>query len=106
MGLLLQKLSGRGTVLIKIDGNALDYELAAGQSMIINPGYLAAMSAACGIEMQTVKGLRNVMFGDSRIFNTVVTGPGHIVLQSRSFVKLAEAVGSYLAAQSSNNDNA
>ena len=81
-GFIMQKLSGRGAAFLEIDGSAVEYELQAGQRMVIDTGYLAMMDATCSIDVQTVKGVKNVVFGGESLFNTIVTGPGRIVLQS------------------------
>jgi uncharacterized protein (TIGR00266 family) len=81
-GFIMQKLSGTGTAFIEIDGYAMEYDLQPGQSMIIDTGYLAAMTETCSIEVQTVPGVKNMLFGGEGIFNTVVTGPGKIILQT------------------------
>lgn len=81
-GFIMQKLSGNGTTFIEIDGFAVDYDLKTGESMIIDTGYLAAMSESCTLEIQTVPGVKNMLFGGEGVFNTVVTGPGKIVLQT------------------------
>lgn len=57
-GFIMQKLSGNGVAFIEIDGHAVEYELAAGQSMIVDTGYLAAMSATCTMNIQSVPGDR------------------------------------------------
>ena len=81
-GFIMQKLSGSGTAFLEIDGSAVTYDLAAGQSMVVDTGYLAMMDATCSLDVQAVKGVRNVLFGGEGLFNTVVTGPGRIVLQT------------------------
>ncbi|MGN1419452.1 MAG: TIGR00266 family protein [Acutalibacteraceae bacterium] len=81
-GFIMQKLSGNGIAFIEIDGTAVDYKLEAGQSMIIDTGYLAAMSATCRMEIVSVPGLKNKFFGGEGLFNTVVHGPGQVILQS------------------------
>ena len=78
----MQKLSGRGTAFVEIDGHAVEYDLAAGQSMIVDTGYLAAMEDTCTMEIKTVPGVKNMLFGGEGIFNTIVTGPGKIILQT------------------------
>ncbi len=95
-GFIMQKLSGNGTALVEIDGFAVEYELQAGQSMIIDTGYLACMSASCTMDVQTNKGLKNMLFGGEGLFNTVVTGPGIIVLQTMPAAGLATALIPYL----------
>ena len=81
-GFIMQKLSGSGIAFLEIDGSAIEYELGAGQQMIIDTGYLAMMDSTCTIDVVTVKGVKNVLVGGEGLFNTVVTGPGRIVLQS------------------------
>ena len=95
-GFIMQKLSGQGTAFIEIDGYAVEYELAAGQQMIVDTGNLAMCDATCSIDIQTVKGVKNVLFGGEGLFNTVVTGPGRIVLQTMPINNFAAAVASVL----------
>ncbi len=78
----MQKLSGNGMVFVEIDGSAVEYELAAGQQMIVDTGYLAMMDATCSMDVAAIKGAKNMIFGGEGIFNTVITGPGKIVLQT------------------------
>lgn len=81
-GFIMQKLSGRGTAFVEIDGSAVEYDLEPGQRLIVDTGYVAMMDATCQMDVQTVKGVKNVLFGGEGLFNTIVTGPGHVVLQT------------------------
>ena len=81
-GFIMQKLSGHGTAFIEIDGSAVEYDLAAGQQIVVDTGYVAMMDATCKMEVQSVKGVKNVLFGGEGLFNTVITGPGHVILQT------------------------
>ena len=94
-GFIMQKLSGKGTAFIEIDGYVVEYELAAGQSIVIDSGYLAAMSESCKMEIQTVAGLKNKVFGGEGFFNTVVTGPGKIMLQTMPISAVAGTLRPY-----------
>ena len=78
-GFIMQKLSGSGTVFVEIDGSSVEYQLAAGQQMVIDTGYLAMMDATCSMDVVANKGMKNMIFGGEGFFNTVVTGPGKIV---------------------------
>lgn len=91
-GFIMQKLSGSGTAFIEIDGYAVDYELDAGQSMIVDTGYLVSMSSTCSMEIQSVPGIKNMLFGGEGIFNTVVKGPGKITLQTLPISTVAGAL--------------
>lgn len=95
-GFVMQKLSGSGVAFLEIDGSAESYDLAAGQSMIVDTGYLAMMDATCSLDVQAVKGVKNVLFGGEGLFNTVVTGPGRIVLQTMPMSHFAGAISALL----------
>jgi uncharacterized protein (TIGR00266 family) len=95
-GFIMQKLSGRGIAFIEIDGYAVEYVLQPGQSMIIDTGYLAAMTEGCSMEIQTVPGVKNMLFGGEGIFNTVVTGPGKIILQTMPVSNVAATIRPFI----------
>lgn len=94
-GFIMQKLSGRGTAFLEVDGYAVEYELQAGQSMVVDSGNLAMMDATCTIDIQMVKGVKNVLFGGEGLFNTVVTGPGKILLQTMPVSGVAAALAPF-----------
>ena len=95
-GFIMQKLSGSGTAFLEIDGSAVEYELAAGQQIIVDTGNLAMCDATCSIDIQTVKGVKNVLFGGEGLFNTVVTGPGKVILQTMPLSGVAAALAPFL----------
>lgn len=95
-GFLMRKFTGSGLVFLEIDGSAHDYQLAPGQNKIIDTGYLAAMSETCAMDVRTISGVKNVLFGGEGLFNTVVTGPGTIVIQSMPITSTAAKLYSYM----------
>ena len=95
-GFIMQKVSGQGIVFAEFDGHVVCYDLRPGEQMIIDTGYLAAMSATCQIDVQTVPGVKNALFGGEGLFNTVVTGPGRIWLQTMPISNVAGAIMPYL----------
>ena len=95
-GFIMQKLSGHGTAFIEIDGYAVEYNLQPGQQMIIDTGYLAAMTESCSIEIQAVPGVKNMLFGGEGIFNTIITGPGRIILQSMPVSNVAATIRPFI----------
>ncbi len=99
-GFIMQKLSGHGTVFLEIDGSAVEYDLAPGQQMIVDTGNLAMMDATCTVDIQNVKGVKNALFGGEGLFNTVVTGPGRIVLQTMPLSAFAGSIASVLPSKS------
>jgi uncharacterized protein (TIGR00266 family) len=99
-GFIMQHLTGNGMAFVEIDGHAVEYDLEAGQSMVIDTGYLAAMSESCKMEVQTVPGLKNMVFGGEGVFNTVVTGPGKIILQTLPISAVATSLKPFFPASS------
>lgn len=95
-GFLLQRVSGNGTVFAEFDGHVVEYELQPGQQIVIDTGYLAACSATCDISIQTVPGVKNILFGGEGLFNTVVTGPGHVWLQTMPIIQVASQLIPYM----------
>jgi uncharacterized protein (TIGR00266 family) len=95
-GFIMQKLSGHGIAFIEIDGYAVEYVLQPGQQMVIDTGYLAAMTESCRMDIQTVPGVKNMIFGGEGIFNTVITGPGKIILQTMPVNNVAATLRPFL----------
>jgi uncharacterized protein (TIGR00266 family) len=94
-GFIMQKLSGRGIAFIEIDGHAIDYELAPGQQIVVDTGYLAKMDSTCQMDITSVKGLKNKIFGGEGFFNTVITGPGRVTLQSMPIHSVAASLAPF-----------
>lgn len=94
-GFILQRVSGNGIVFAECDGSVVEYELKPGQQIVVDTGNLAAMSASCQIDIQTVPGLKNMMFGGEGLFNTIITGPGHVWLQTMPISSVANALRPY-----------
>ena len=99
-GFIMQKLSGNGMAFVEIDGSAVRYNLQAGQQLIVDTGHVVLMDATCKMDVQTIKGAKNIFFGGEGLFNTVVTGPGEVVLQTMPTMKLAQAIQPYIVTSS------
>ena len=95
-GFIMQKLSGNGMAFIEIDGHGEEYSLAPGQQLVVDTGNLAMMDATCSLDIRTVKGVKNMFFGGEGVFNTVVTGPGNVILQTMPINALAAAIAAVL----------
>ncbi|MDR0380496.1 MAG: TIGR00266 family protein [Oscillospiraceae bacterium] len=99
-GFIMQRLSGHGLAFLEIDGFAVEYTLQPGQSLIVDTGNLAMVDATCSIDIQQVPGLKNKLLGGEGFFNTRVTGPGHVVLQTMPLSGFASALSPFLASKS------
>ena len=95
-GFIMQRISGNGMVFLEIDGHCKMYELRAGQSIIVDTGYLAAMSESCTMDIETVKGAKNIFLGGEGLFHTRITGPGRVYLQSMPVIHTAQALAPYI----------
>lgn len=95
-GFIMQKISGRGLAFLEFDGSTVEYDLAPGQKLIVDTGNLAMMDVTCSIEIESVKGLKNKLLGGEGLFNTVVTGPGRVVLQTMPLSTFAGSIAAVL----------
>ena len=102
-GFILQHITGDGLVFLEIDGHCKEYELQSGQSIIVDTGYLAAMSETCTMEVQAIKGAKNIFLGGEGLFHTVVRGPGKVWLQSMPLYATAQALIPYLPTNTSSD---
>jgi len=95
-GFIMQRVTGTGLLFVEVDGYCKEYNLGPGQSIVVDTGYLAAMSESCTMDIQAVRGAKNVLFGGEGLFHTVITGPGKVYLQSMPIYKTAQAIGACL----------
>ena len=72
-GFIMQRLSGNGMAFVEIDGYVVEYDLQPGQQLIVDTGYLAAMSATCTMDIQTVKG-RKMLSYQNKVYILILTG--------------------------------
>ena len=104
-GFIMQKITGNGIVFLEIDGYCKEYELRSGESIILDTGYLAAMSESCTMDIQSVKGFKNVLFGGEGLFHTRVTGPGKVYIQTMPIANTASALSQFLGGDSSSKES-
>ncbi len=95
-GFILQKVTGNGLAFAEFDGHVVEYELEEGQQIVVDSGYLAAMSTTCSMDVKTISGAKNILFGGEGLFNTVITGPGHVWLQTMPAISVARSLQPYL----------
>lgn len=95
-GFILQRVSGHGIAFAEFDGHVVEYELAPGQQIVIDSGHLAAMTPSCTMEIKTIPGVKNALFGGEGLFNTVVSGPGRVWVQTMPISRVAGALRPYI----------
>ena len=105
-GFLLQRLSGQGLAFVEMTGDVVEMELAAGDELRVHPGHLALFDASINVELTTVPGIKNKVFGGDGLFLARLTGQGKVWLQSISMAALAAAIQPYLETDNDSGDAA
>ena len=104
-GFIMQKVTGNGMLFMEVDGYCKEYELKAGESIILDTGYLAAMTESCTMDISSVKGAKNIFLGGEGLFHTRVTGPGKVWVQSMPIYNTAQRLIPYLPTSSSSSSS-
>ena len=95
-GFIMQKLSGQGTAFVEIDGDLMVYDLKPGEQLVVDSGNIAGFETTVHMEVKTVPGLKNKLLGGEGFFNTWLTGPGKVWLQTMPISGVAAALQRYL----------
>ena len=95
-GFIMQRLSGTGTAFIEIDGDLIEYQLKEGQQIVVDTGNVAGFSPSVKMEIRQVPGVKNALFGGEGLFNTVLTGPGRVWLQTMPICNVAASIRPYI----------
>ena len=98
----MQRLSGHGTAFIEIDGDLVEYDLRPGEQIVVDTGNVAGFTTDVKMEIRQVPGLKNKLFGGEGLFNTVLTGPGRIWLQTMPIARVAASIIPYIPTGSGN----
>lgn len=101
-GFIMQKITGPGIVFFEFDGYTPEYDLAPGERLVCDTGALAMMDESCTMEVQMVKGVKNIFLGGEGLFDTVITGPGRVYLQTMSAEKMATLIIPYIPRDNNN----
>ncbi|MBQ3394478.1 MAG: TIGR00266 family protein [Oscillospiraceae bacterium] len=97
-GFIMQRLSGDGVAFIEVDGDIVEYELAAGQKLVVDTGNVLGFESSVKMDIQQVPGLKNKLLGGEGLFNTLLTGPGRVLLQTMPISNLASALSPFFPA--------
>ena len=95
-GFIMQRLSGSGMAFAEIDGTLVEYDLQPGQQIVVDTGNVAGFTAGVQMEIRQVPGMKNKLLGGEGLFNTVLTGPGRIWLQTMPISGVAAALLPYI----------
>lgn len=95
-GFIMQKLSGRGMAFVEIDGELVEYELGPGEQLVVDTGNVAGFTAGVQMDIQAVSGVKNALLGGEGLFNTILTGPGKVWLQTMPICSVAMSIRPYI----------
>ena len=95
-GFIMQRLSGHGMAFIEIDGELIEYNLAPGQQIVVDTGNVAGFESSVTMEIRQVPGMKNKLLGGEGLFNTYLTGPGRVLLQTMPISTVASVVAGYI----------
>ena len=95
-GFIMQNLTGNGIAFAEVDGELVEYTLAPGEQLVVDTGYVMGFELSVSMNIQQVKGLKNMVLGGEGLFNTVLTGPGKIWLQTMPISGVAAAIQPFL----------
>ena len=94
-GFIMQRLSGEGLVFVEIDGDVFETTLAPGEQLVADTGNVAGFEAGVQMDIRQVPGLKNKLLGGEGLFNTLLTGPGKVWLQTMPISGVAAALRPY-----------
>ena len=89
-GFILQQLKGSGMAFLEVDGDVVEKTLAPGEVMKVDTGNVFAFEPTVSYEIETIKGVKNMLFGGEGLFLTRLTGTGKIYMQT---MNIAEFTG-------------
>ncbi|MDR2655889.1 MAG: TIGR00266 family protein [Oscillospiraceae bacterium] len=96
-GFIMQKITGPGIVFLEIDGYASTIDLRAGERLVADTGVVAIYEESCTMSVETVKGVKNLLLGGEGVFDTIITGPGKVVVQSMPISSFAARISSHIS---------
>ncbi len=98
-GFILQELAGRGMAFLEVDGGLVVKELRPGEVLKVDTGNVFAFDKTVSYEIETVKGIKNVLFGGEGLFLTKLTGPGRVYLQTMNMAEFSGEIAKRLPAK-------
>lgn len=96
-GFIMQRLYGKGLAFAEVDGDLIEYTLSAGQQLIVDTGYVVGFENGVSMDIRQVAGIKNKLLGGEGFFNTVLTGPGRVWLQTMPVSRVAGSIAPFIS---------
>jgi uncharacterized protein (AIM24 family) len=81
---------------VQIGGEMVEYELRAGEVLLVDPGSLALFDATVRFSVRMVRGITNIMFSQG-LFLGELRGPGCVWVETMPMSRLMAAISSRIA---------
>ena len=91
-GLVRQKIVGTGTAFLGATGTIVQKVLGANETILVDTNCLLAYAETCTFDLKKTGGIVNWIGGGEGIFNSTITGPGLVVVQSMNMCMLLECL--------------
>lgn len=101
-GFIMQRLSGYGKAFAEIAGDLMEYTLDYGRQLVVSTGNLVGFEPSVQMDIRQVPGIKNKLFGGEGFFNTILTGPGKVWVQTTSISGMAASLAPYLPIDNNN----
>jgi uncharacterized protein (AIM24 family) len=92
LGLVRQKLEGDGTVFLAGTGTMVQKILAIGETILVDGNCVMAFADSCKMDLRRAGGVLGIVGGGEGFFNTTLTGPGLVIIQSMNDTVFREAL--------------
>ena len=99
-GFIMQRFSGRGLAFVEVDGELKEIELKPGQQIVVDTGNVLGYESGVKMDIVSVKGMKNKLLGGEGLFNTILSGPGKVWLQTMPVSSVARAIIPYIPTSS------
>ncbi|NLY11207.1 MAG: TIGR00266 family protein [Firmicutes bacterium] len=103
-GFIMQKFRGSGLLVIEMDGEVVEKELAPGERIRVSTGSVGAFEESVTMDIQPVRGFKNMFLGGEGLFLTTLTGPGRVWLQTMPVQDMVGEISKYLPKSVRSND--
>lgn len=105
-GFILNEIQGASWVFLGAGGTVLEKQLKQGETLLVDHTALVAFEKSVGFDIQLVQGgMLAICCGGMGLFQTKLTGPGMVLLQSMPKEKLKKSLGGMSNSSSSGSNN-
>ena len=95
-GFIMQRLTGPGRAFVNFDGEILVKDLQPGELLRVDTGHVAMIDPTVDLDVEVVRGFKNILLGGEGLFLATLRGPGKAYLQTMPMDKLAQKIAQYM----------